>query len=186
MTRPDAKWRRSTLQCVCLSVPISGWSQQSYVVPVLVCLSQGWSSDAMSWVVSLWVLAFGRSHSRGVTYHTSWVSLSALRDLVMLECSSRSLNIQLTYVNYLKYICESEFDLRESPDWLSQRKKGNLEHVVWLSRSLRTSLCRVTEYIVWYAPSKGPSSVRPSSQSQEHSHRHDWYIYHDHDRCICQ
>ena len=38
----------------------------------------------------------------------------------MLECSSRSLNIQLTYVNYLKYICESEFDLRESPDWLSQ------------------------------------------------------------------
>ena len=44
----------------------------------------------------------------------------------MLECSSRSLNIQLTYVTYLKYICESEFDLRESPDWLSQRKKGNL------------------------------------------------------------
>ena len=44
----------------------------------------------------------------------------------MLECSSRSLNIQLTYVNYLKYICESEFDLRESPDWLSQKKEGNL------------------------------------------------------------
>ena len=42
----------------------------------------------------------------------------------MLECSSRSLNIQLTYVNYLKYICESEFDLRESPDWLSQKKEG--------------------------------------------------------------
>ena len=42
----------------------------------------------------------------------------------MLECSSRSLNIQLTYVNYLKDICESEFDLRESPDWLSQKKEG--------------------------------------------------------------
>ena len=83
----------------------------------------------------------------------------------MLECSSRSLNIQLTYITYLKYICESEFDLRESPDWLSQRKKGNLEHVVELFRSLRTSLCRVTEYIVCYTPLKGPLSVRPTSQS---------------------
>ena len=42
----------------------------------------------------------------------------------MLECSSRSLNIQLTYVNYLKYICESEFDLRESPDWSLTEKEG--------------------------------------------------------------
>ena len=25
---------------------------------------------------------------------------------------------------YLKYICESEFDLREIPDWLSQKKEG--------------------------------------------------------------
>ena len=54
----------------------------------------------------------------------------------MLECSSRSLNIQLTYVTYLKYICESEFDLRESPDWLSQKEEGHaltvsiLAHVV--------------------------------------------------------
>ena len=58
----------------------------------------------------------------------------------LLECSSRSLNIQLTYVNYLKYICESEFqltyvnylkyicesefDLRESPDWSLTEKEG--------------------------------------------------------------
>ena len=42
----------------------------------------------------------------------------------MLECSSRSLNIQLAYVSYLKYICESEFDLREGADWLSQKKEG--------------------------------------------------------------
>ena len=32
MTRPDAKWRRSTVQCGRLSVPISGWSQQSDAV----------------------------------------------------------------------------------------------------------------------------------------------------------
>ena len=46
-----------------------------------------------------------------------------------------------------------------------RRKKGNLEHVVELFRSLRTSLCRVTEYIFCYTPLKGPSSVRPTSQS---------------------
>ena len=40
MTRPDAEWRRSTSQCVCLSVLISGWPQQPYVVSVPVCLSQ--------------------------------------------------------------------------------------------------------------------------------------------------
>ena len=38
---------RSTWPCVRLSVPISGWSQQSYVVPVLVCLSQDGRSSHM-------------------------------------------------------------------------------------------------------------------------------------------
>jgi hypothetical protein len=69
----------------------------------------------------------------------------------MLECSSRSLNIQLTYVNYLKYICESEFDLRESPDWLSQKKEGKpgtcrrtvpfLAHVVMSCDGVYRLLC---------------------------------------------
>ena len=75
----------------------------------------------------------------------------------MLECLSRSLNIQLTR----GHTC----DLRENLIGSHRRKKGNLEHVVELFRSLRTSLCRVTEYIVCYAPLKGPSSVRPTSQS---------------------
>ena len=70
----------------------------------------------------------------------------------LLECSSRSLNIQLTYVNYLKYICESEFNLRENPDWLSQRKKVRSSSSVELHKG-------------W------PSSVWPTSQSTTHSHR---------------
>ena len=83
----------------------------------------------------------------------------------MLECSSRSLNTQLTYVTYLKYICESEFDLRESPDWLSQRKKvGSSSSVELHQRDLRL--------------------YGPQVRALEHSHRHDRYC-HDRDRCIC-
>eukprot|EP00617_Octactis_speculum_P016548 CAMPEP_0185743566 /NCGR_PEP_ID=MMETSP1174-20130828/1366_1 /TAXON_ID=35687 /ORGANISM="Dictyocha speculum, Strain CCMP1381" /LENGTH=42 /DNA_ID= /DNA_START= /DNA_END= /DNA_ORIENTATION= len=42
MATLDAKWKRSTLQRVRLSVPISGLSQQSYVASISVCLSQDW------------------------------------------------------------------------------------------------------------------------------------------------
>ena len=85
----------------------------------------------------------------------------------MLERSSRSLNIQLTYVTYLKYICGSEFNLRESPDWLSQRKKVRSSSSVELhQRDLRL--------------------YGPRVRALEHSHRHDRLV-HDRDwRCICQ
>ena len=47
------------------------------------------------------------------------------------------MNIQCVN-KYLKYICESEFDLRESPDWLSQRKKvGSSSSVELHQRDLR-------------------------------------------------
>ena len=67
--------------------------------------------------------------------------------------------------NKNKYICESEFDLRESPDWLSQRKKvGSSSSVELHQRDLRL--------------------YGPQVRAIEHSHRHDRYC-HDHDRCIC-
>ena len=151
MTRPDAKWRRSTLQCIRLNVPISGWSQQSYVVSVPVFLSHDWFSNAVSSVV-LFIVYF--------------------ESLVYAECLNVAWTfidvwsvIWSTHVNHLNYICGVISSWKRSLIGSHRRKKGNLGHVVWLFRSLRTSLCRVTEYIACYIPLKGPSSIRPTSQS---------------------
>ena len=52
MTRPDAKWRRSTVQCVRLSVPISGWSQQSDAVSASI-MSISTTIDVIDMVIQI-------------------------------------------------------------------------------------------------------------------------------------
>jgi len=137
MTRPDAKWRRSTLQCVRLSVLISGWSQQSYVVSASVCVVTIICCVYLSISISGFIVHFRCSLCLNV-WAVAWTFNWRVDTRVIWE------RVWLA---------------------LSQRKKGNLEHVPELFRSLRTSLCRVTEYIVCYTPLKGPLSVRPTSQS---------------------
>ena len=151
MTRPDANWRRSTVQCVRLSVPISGWSQKSYVLSVPVCLSQDWFSNAVSSVVLFIVYFESAVYAECLSVAWTFIDVWSI--------------IWSAHVNHLKYICEVISSWKRSLIGSHRRKKGNLGHVVWLFRSLRTSLCRVTEYIVCYTPLKGPLSVRPTSQS---------------------
>ena len=142
MTRPDAKWRRSTLQCVRLSVLISGWSQQSYVVSASVCVVTIICSVCLSISIS-WFIVHFRCSSCSNVWAVAWTFNWRVDTRVIWESLIGSLTEE-------------------------EGKPGTvymLEHVGWLFRSLRTSLCCVTEYIVCYTPLKGPLSVRPKSQS---------------------
>ena len=89
----------------------------------------------------------------------------------MLECLSRSLNIQLTR----GHTCDLRGNLIGS---LTEKEGTILKHAVCHVSIFGHVVCRVAEYIVCYALSKEPLSVRLASQNHEHAHRHD--------RCICQ
>ena len=129
MTRPDAKWRRSTLQCVRLSVPISEWSQQPYVVSVSVCLSQDWFSNAVSSVVLFIVYFESAVYAECLSVAWTFIDVWSI--------------IWSTHVNHLKYICEVISSWKRSLIGSHRRKKGN-----WDMSSDCFDPC-ARRYVVW-------------------------------------